>query len=538
MSISSKAIACVIVAAHLLLVPLASSCASPVGVSLPSWDGQQSTNGWLFSDPASVKVMPAGTDPSYVSVNATSVLAGSQVGASIPLPLDDVRGTNVEVRVDIRAKNVTQPEHSYNGIKAMLHVVSPSRSDTWDQANANGSTFPVNYDWTTFAFRTSVPTDANSATLILGLQESTGLVDFRNLQVVVLRRIPVKPAHPPVGPLYTGHGVGALRGVMISPGIQPADIAVLQQWGVNLVRFQLLWNGFPFSEADTANVAEYNAWLDGMLSHVDEVLPAFKKAGILVVIDLHTPPGGRDHVDKAHRIFTDKLWQDEFGKVWEKIATRYRNEKQVWGYDLVNEPIVGLYKPGLLDWHDLAEQTARQIRAIDPNHAIIVEPDPGGGVSSLANFEPIDVPRVVYSVHMYDPGQFTHQGVLAHLDVGPVYPGVIDGVMWDKDRIRKDFQSVVDWSKAYNAAIYIGEFSAVRWANGADRYIGDVIDLMEENHWDWSYHAFREWQGWSPEVGEDKAVTTPSPTPTARLRVLQAAFAKNTPQSGVVLNAH
>jgi len=85
----------------------------------------------------------------------------------------------------------------------------------------------------------------------------------------------------------------------------------------------------------------------------------------------------------------------------------------------------------------------------------------------------------------------------------------------------------MDEPHSFNVDICIGEFSAVRWAKGADQYLSDLIDVMEENHWDWSYHAFREWPGWSLEVGEDKNVGALSPAPTARLRVLQAAFARN-----------
>jgi hypothetical protein len=89
---------------------------------------------------------------------------------------------------------------------------------------------------------------------------------------------------------------------------------------------------------------------------------------------------------------------------------------------------------------------------------------------------------------------------------------------------------VQDFAARNNVSIYVGEFSVARWVPGADRYLSDVISVLEEHHWDWSYHAFRDWQGWSLEVGDDKSIKAPSPTPTARLLVLKAAFAKNTPQ--------
>lgn len=49
--------------------------------------------------------------------------------------------------------------------------------------------------------------------------------------------------------------------------------------------------------------------------------------------------------------------------------------------------------------------------------------------------------------------------------------------------------------------IYIGEFSSIRWApnNSTFNYLRDCIELFEEYNWDWTFHAFREWDGWSVE---------------------------------------
>jgi hypothetical protein len=49
--------------------------------------------------------------------------------------------------------------------------------------------------------------------------------------------------------------------------------------------------------------------------------------------------------------------------------------------------------------------------------------------------------------------------------------------------------------------VFIGEFSVVRWAPVPDgaNWLNDSIDLFEQNNWSWTYHAFREWPGWSLE---------------------------------------
>ena len=67
------------------------------------------------------------------------------------------------------------------------------------------------------------------------------------------------------------------------------------------------------------------------------------------------------------------------------------------------------------------------------------------------------------------------------------------------------------FQKKYGAKIYVGEFSAICWAPGAGVYLRDCIDIFEEYGWDWTYHAFREWAGWSVEhEGEEAESLRPS----------------------------
>ena len=221
-------------------------------------------------------------------------------------------------------------------------------------------------------------------------------------------------------------------------------------------------------------------------------------------------------------------------EVWRKIATRYRNARAVWGYDLVNEPVEEDVGEDCLDWHGLAERTGRAVREIDPDRALIVEAPPWGGPASLATFRPIDVSNVVYSAHMYEPMAFTHQGVFDPKSPAQVYPGMINGKMWNRAALEETLRPVIEFQRRYNVHIYMGEFSAIRWAPGgsACRYLSDVIELFEKHGWDWSYHAFREWQGWSVEHGEDKADAKPQARPTERQRLLTGWFGRNQKPGG------
>ena len=183
---------------------------------------------------------------------------------------------------------------------------------------------------------------------------------------------------------------------------------------------------------------------------------------------------------------------------------------------------------GLPDYLGAQVRAAKAIRAIDPDRPIIFEVDHWDSAEGFKYLEPVDVPKVVYQVHMYHPGQFTHQGIHGNpADVS--YPGNISGQACDKNTLRQHLAPVREFQLAYNVHIYVGEFSAIRWApdNSAFRYLRDCIDIFEEYGWDWSYHAYREWDGWSVEHGPDPDDHRPTTEPTDRKRLLLGWFGKN-----------
>ncbi len=440
----------------------------------------------------------------------------------VELPATRLRGCKITIEARVRAENVSVPPASWNGIKVMLHTRAPG-GDTWPQQNLPSGTF----SWKAVRYTASIPDDATQAHLTLGLEAVTGRAWFDDIKVTIASTPRVRPQTPPKGPRYKGHNLPRLRGAMVSTSMTPDDLRVLGSWGANHVRWQLTWNGFPASPADNGDLEAYSAWLEGALKHLDSMLPLCRELGIQVLVDLHTPPGGRNAANEC-RLFKEKRFQDAFLGLWDKLARRYKNEKTVWGYDLVNEPVEGDIPDGVLNWRDLALATAKRVRAIDPAHAIVVEGAPWGGPQALAEFEPLPLPNIVYSFHMYEPHEFTHQNV--YNNIAPIsYPGTIGGKQWDKEQLRRALAPVRAWQRDYNVHVYVGEFSAIRWAPGesAFNYLRDCIDIFEENNWDWAYHAFREWPGWSVEHSGDKDHTQKAAEPTSRQKLFMQWFARN-----------
>jgi hypothetical protein len=181
---------------------------------------------------------------------------------------------------------------------------------------------------------------------------------------------------------------------------------------------------------------------------------------------------------------------------------------------------------GCDDWQVLAQRAAQAVHEIDPNRTLIVEPPDWGSASGFTGFHPLALSNVVYSFHVYDPHAYTHQNVF-----GPTpqvaYPGRIDGAWWDKAAIERAIEPATAFAARYRVQLYVGEFSVIRWAPGGETYLSDLIQIIESHGWDWSYHAYREWEGWSVEYGSDKNVHTPATTPTLRKQVLLKWLGKN-----------
>lgn len=462
------------------------------------------------------------------SAHALSVrrdIAEGAAMATLDLPAGDMLGQTVYCTAMVKGEHISAKPKPWNGVKFMLRIDSPQESQ-WPAASFEGEAF----DWQQATFAARIPTNATKVTLFLGLESVTGMAAFDDVKVFVGKaRAPITAWVRPATP-YKGHQESRLRGTMIGSSATDGDLKVLgQEWKANLIRWQLI---HLKQAGPRVTMQDFNVWLDTELKKLDAALVSCERYGLRVVVDLHSPPGGKatagGYSGSDSGLFHSQEAQDTFVKAWETMARRYKTNAVIWGYDLANEPVEDFVSTDCEDWQQLAERTARAINAIDTSKAIIVEPADWGSPGSLANLRPINLPNVVYSVHMYLPMEFTHQTLYGNPG-GVVYPGQIAGVYWNKDQLRKALEPVIAFQRQYGVHIYMGEFSAIRWAPGQSScaYLKDLIDIFEEQGWDWSYHAYREWQGWSVEYDENQSNQRPSTAPTERQKLLRSWFDKN-----------
>ncbi|QYR23113.1 glycoside hydrolase family 5 protein [Paenibacillus sp. sptzw28] len=318
-------------------------------------------------------------------------------------------------------------------------------------------------------------------------------------------------------------------------------------FGANVVRLQLT----PRTEAANRGVSIKVAW-ENQLNNMEMALTEAVRGGMYVIIDLHEPP----IADASLKTTSDAFWNNDANlqiliDSWKEMAQRFEPYRDnIWGYDLLNEPYNASELPlGAVKWPDWAQQIVDGIRIYDKQTPVIYEASPGALTRAFIEnrkwqrkgyFQLLNDDKVIYSVHMYNPLSYTHQG-LSTFNKAPVttewpdkstYPGVINGEKWDKNRLLRDLQPVIDFQNKYHVPIYVGEFSAIRWAPGAAQYTLDLIDIFEQHGWSWTYHAYKEWHGWDVEyndvmTSDANRAAAKATEPTERELILKANFSKN-----------
>jgi len=289
---------------------------------------------------------------------------------------------------------------------------------------------------------------------------------------------------------------GALRGFALaalpdSGGeiYTETDYQDLAATGANVVRVPILLR--------KCGGCERYDWPEEDVRYVERILARGERYGFRVVIVMLATPWGNqsDYWDNA------SLKADIVTK-WGQVARRLMGFAALQAYDLINEPVVpgSVRANGLAQWQELAAAIARELRAVDPNTPLMLEPMPWGLPSSFWQTVPIGMPGLVYSFHFYEPHEFTHQGL-------PGYPNPVaypsEGL--DKLRLSQAMEEARRFAANHKVPMFIGEFSCARWApdGSCPRYLADAVSLFKAEAWGWTYHCWRCYQGWDPELPQD-----------------------------------
>jgi Cellulase (glycosyl hydrolase family 5) len=250
----------------------------------------------------------------------------------------------------------------------------------------------------------------------------------------------------------------------------------IRQAGFTVVRFVLYWDDFEPNRGD---------WNQVHLSTLDTAVRRAKAAGLYVILDeIHlVGPGGFDHVPPWARTGDSVITVERNGGAYLRmLASRYRAERAVAAYDPVNEfrrwPID---QNGVLRAYD---HLIRQIRSVDPERIILVEPSYGdtsvaGGLAEFSNLT--NRRNIVWSIHDYFAGGDDDGYGADGRQVGRyTWNGTSGYQVPDLSALERHLLVHLEKARSARLPVWIGEFGIGEGAVNRDRWIDDQVRLFDK----------------------------------------------------------
>lgn len=228
------------------------------------------------------------------------------------------------------------------------------------------------------------------------------------------------------------------------------DIALLHRAGFNAIRVPLHYSLFESDDADGFKL-------------LDRLITWSRAENLYVIFDLHAAPGGQTgtNIDDSAGypwLYQSKQEQEHLMAVWRRLATHYRDEPAVLGYDLLNEPIPHFPKLATLNssLEPLYKKLTGEIRRIDAHHILFL-----GGAQWDGNFsvfgKPFDA-NTAYTFHKYWTAP-------------------------DESVIRQ----YIDFRERYDVPIWMGESG-----ENSDEWIAQFVKALEKNNVGWAFWPYKK----------------------------------------------
>ncbi|KAF5587807.1 endoglucanase C [Fusarium subglutinans] len=227
-----------------------------------------------------------------------------------------------------------------------------------------------------------------------------------------------------------------------------SDAAYFALLGLNCIRIPFNYRHF-IDDMDPDNLKKSGFdWLD-------RCVDICGRHNLYAVLDLHAVPGRQNqdwHSDSglSRAAFWDfKDHQDRAIQLWKALATHYKGNTVIAGYNLLNEPAdetktsSGHHGAKLVKWYERAE---KEVRAIDPDHMIFI--DGNTYAMDFRAFPENPLPNAVYACHDYSFYGFP---------LGEQYEGTDE----QNTKLRKSFERKVQFMREKNVPIWNGEFGPV-----------------------------------------------------------------------------
>jgi aryl-phospho-beta-D-glucosidase BglC (GH1 family) len=258
------------------------------------------------------------------------------------------------------------------------------------------------------------------------------------------------------------------------------DLNNIQALGLNVVRVPVWWGDFYTLGNPSATPPVAPAWRSDAFALLDWLVTSASSRGIYTIIDMHGVFGGQSTSDDTGQENQNLYWtstndQAMTAQMWSAIATHYKGNAGVAGYDLINEPTPPSTSGTSPVW-TACNSLYQTVRAADPNHIIIIEGTWGNwDWSMLPSPSTYGWTNVVYEMHEYQYSGTDSQMIEA---------GAANQV--------SDFYKHLSW----NVPAYIGEFNAFGFGPATWQY---EVNAFSNNAMNWSSWSYKATHGQPPD---------------------------------------
>ncbi|MDD5584254.1 MAG: cellulase family glycosylhydrolase [Candidatus Omnitrophica bacterium] len=224
-------------------------------------------------------------------------------------------------------------------------------------------------------------------------------------------------------------------------------------------------------------------------SYFDKLFSWAGKHGIKVILDLHAAPGAQNEDWHSDGIGKALFWQKDAYRhqacrLWETVANRYKDQPQLLGYDVLNEPVIG-DKPVTLV-KEFYRQAIRAIRAIDKRSIIFLEGDIWA--QRIDYLKDLIAENIQISIHTYQPLKYVF-----NFKPFDRFPGSIDGAIWDKDTLSRYLEPYCNFSRDNKVGIFVGEFG-INWRGGffgEIEWLDGILDVFDKFGFGYTYWTYK-----------------------------------------------
>ena len=229
--------------------------------------------------------------------------------------------------------------------------------------------------------------------------------------------------------------------------------SIIKNAGFNSIRVPIKWS------AHASKISPYLI-TPSFFERIDWVIDQAIKNDLAIIINIH-------HYDE---MLANPIEEEaRFLKIWEQIATRYKDYPSKLFFEVLNEPNGNLTAEL---WNKILADGVAKIRETNPYRTVLVGTAEWGGIGGLSKLElPKNDKNIIVSFHYYNPFNFTHQGAewVAGADAWL-------GTTWSNTEIERnavinDFNLAISWARSKNVPLNCGEFGAYSKADLTSRVL-------------------------------------------------------------------